>query len=425
MANPGQMDNRPGMLLPLFLMICLLIVMWIVLHDSFARFLLGVADVVIWPLSVTVGHFQPDVFAQVKQAIHLATSTSAIKRVDFAAIRQVFSFAGDYYRWPLLVLMGWMAYDARRHPILNLNTKHSFESFLKYQSQVWKAIVPVLNLDLVNKNIPGWEPALRATEIVSNAGLIHGRELKIVETWKFLENQLGRRYRHGKLHPHEKALFAIFAARIARDFKASSNLLDQLNESTRGGKTPAFALANKLYDKYNSHPEVVKAVKGFGFVRTVLFQMLVTARRFDGKLPTSNFLWLKPMDRTLWYALDRAPVDASRVSVSSFPEGIAVVAQWQAERVALENDMVMSFVYQKVRMSFPCLVNAVTTLLIELESCGAIDFPENIVEKIRSSTNERFRYNEIRDSYVVHELASFLEERKKNLFNKGKERKPQ
>src|SRR5260363_436592 len=63
------------------------------------------------------------------------------------------------------------------------------------------------------------------------------------------------------------------------------------------------------------------------YPRTLLMALLIEARTL-GVLPSSHFIWLKPLDRALWYALNTA---GRKVP---FIESAGVFNQMQAERIA-------------------------------------------------------------------------------------------
>lgn len=66
----------------------------------------------------------------------------------------------------------------------------------------------------------------------------------------------------------------------------------------------------------------------FGYLHTALVHLLIEARRAGGVLPTAEFLWLKHVDRTLWYGLNNAGRRAFHT------EGAGIIAHYQAERVS-------------------------------------------------------------------------------------------
>ena len=131
-----------------------------------------------------------------------------------------------------------------------------------------------------------------------------------------------------KLQPYQKALFAIFAAfaNYKRDEAekkmeeiASSLTPDQLKSGKIKYNTDA------LLAKYKDTKVVTEIINKHAYTRTIFMELLTEARK-SGIVLNSLFLWLKPIDRKLWYVLNKV----GRKAV--FTEGAAVQAHWLAEK---------------------------------------------------------------------------------------------
>ncbi len=114
------------------------------------------------------------------------------------------------------------------------------------------------------------------------------------------------------LRPHERALFAVFGARLfsdGNDEAAAQELLDALNRSCHTGTFngqrgyPDLAIAQPGFERCCEHPEAAQWLARHPYPRTLLHSMHKEAMR-SGALPSSHFRWLKGMDRGLWYALN-------------------------------------------------------------------------------------------------------------------------
>ena len=178
-------------------------------------------------------------------------------------------------------------------------------------------IKPVLGLDLINDSSAQWAPSLRPESqydsrgklvekgFVDIHGLIESRLFDRVKTKSIFIAQVGRAWPGSwkKLKRHEAALFGIFAARICRDRDGATNALKSIAENfSAGGKDlydPGIALARK----YGTESDVKGVISRHRYVSSVLAGMLEESR-IEGVLPSSEFLWLKPVDRTLWYLLN-------------------------------------------------------------------------------------------------------------------------
>lgn len=116
-----------------------------------------------------------------------------------------------------------------------------------------------------------------------------------------------------KLPPLEKALFAALCAQAAGKPAECWKMVEQLafswKEAIRDkeGKLISHHTANtqgtkELLDKYLTTPAVLRATQVHAYTNNV-FTAVLKACRAKGRLMHANFLWLKPVNRTLWYAL--------------------------------------------------------------------------------------------------------------------------
>ena len=112
---------------------------------------------------------------------------------------------------------------------------------------------------------------------------------------------------------HEQALLAVCALFVHGDGpgRAGDALLDALSRGFRereGAKAATLVLpeGGREVSRVISHPDhrafFVSLFKHHAWSTTVLMRALNEGRR-KGMIPPSRFLWLKPADRSLWYAL--------------------------------------------------------------------------------------------------------------------------
>lgn len=165
-----------------------------------------------------------------------------------------------------------------------------------------------------------------------------------------------------QLKDYEKALFTVFGLQLfLNNRKAARQLLDQLNRSCVGkrrkGKTalqrPAFAITDKYFSQVWNDPKMREIKATHRYVRTALAGMLAN----DIHLPTSQFRWLKGIDRTLWYALHSADTQ------SVFVEGAGVLAQMRFERKVRAENLTLQIDYVDM---------AIDGLQQDLESIGLV-----------------------------------------------------
>jgi intracellular multiplication protein IcmP len=119
------------------------------------------------------------------------------------------------------------------------------------------------------------------------------------------------------------ALFAVFAARNAGDTKAAAELLAHISASVTTKLN--FSGAATLCKKHEKTKTVQRITQTHAYTLTVMASMLEAARE-DGVQASADFLWLKPVDRRLWYMLNTIGRQTPFVEVAgSF-------AHWLAEK---------------------------------------------------------------------------------------------
>ncbi|CCD30244.1 putative conjugal transfer TrbA-like protein [Candidatus Glomeribacter gigasporarum BEG34] len=232
-----------------------------------------------------------------------------------------------YVAIPVAFSLGCAA-RALRHPILRAARVQSMQSLIEAQRARFSAIAPILRRDLTDDASPEWASSRHPEEWVKEHQLIVRGQLDILRTREQLIQQLGKRINAlSQLKPHERALFAVFGLRaFFKDVKGAQQLMDALSAVNRHSR-PDFALAQAAFQRCASAKTAPLWLTQHPYPRTLLMALLIEARTL-GVLPSSHFIWLKPLDRALWYALNTA---GRKVP---FIESAGVFNQMQAERIA-------------------------------------------------------------------------------------------
>lgn len=254
---------------------------------------------------------------------------------------------GKYLRIPavvLLVMLGVIVYLTNTSRVYRRT--YSMRNFAKLESKNWPQITPVMNVDLIKTDIDTgpWAMALTPMLFCKKYHLLQevmterkegmSRKdwdkvevvLKRGEANKIFIMQLGPLWTGSeRLPPHVRALFAAFAARINADTKPAMKLLTQLSASS-GGKLN-YSGVDSLLKKHEKTKLVQQIVHSHAYVLTVMAAMLQAARD-DGVQASADFLWLKPLDRKLWYTLNTVGRQTPFIEVAG------VFAHWVAEKDA-------------------------------------------------------------------------------------------
>lgn len=194
-----------------------------------------------------------------------------------------------------------------------IRATYTMRTLSNLEASNWPLISPVLDKNLVKDDINkgAWRMADSPVMFAERYNMVksvykdgnHIAELDTGKAQVILAMQMGPLWNGLEPLPaYIRALFAIFAAKAENDAKGARVLLNQIAESSKSGKLN-FGGTQELLIKHVRSPKVGRAVGPHAYLLTVMASMLSLART-DGVLATSEFLWLKPLDRRLWYMLN-------------------------------------------------------------------------------------------------------------------------
>jgi intracellular multiplication protein IcmP len=352
-GGSGQHEGAMGLIWVIVGIFILLWGIWYFGHTELVRLFFHLKL-----FEISIIQFFVNVLSDTKQLILSADP----HQVAFSTVAYVASNVGHYLRIPfviILILMGIILYF--KSTTVGFKQTYGMKSLLKNETQVWHYEAPILNLDLVNTDIDegAWAMALtpmsfakkyKLLKVKKRTGETHrlGSHEKVVATVlknkasKVFARQLGRLWRGvEKLKPHEKALYAAFATKAARKADQAREFLAQVSQSAGRGKLD-FSGADALLEKYKDYPAVVEVTGKHAYLFTIMASMLQLARS-DGVLSSAEFLWLKPVDRRLWFILNAVGRQ------TTFAEVAGSFAHWKAEKemgFALKTPMVEEAVQQ-------------------------------------------------------------------------------
>jgi hypothetical protein len=275
--------------------------------------------------------------------------------------QEVRLFLGRSYRYPALILAGLLFLAVWRFdPGIKFRNKHTMESLLKVSSKHFKCLKPIVKCGPITsqENFEGpWAIAESPLRFCLARGLLKGDNGQKLAIWDILDKntalpicppsdygeflgpyhldtyalrevlakQLGPVFR-GEVRAmpsSHRSLAAAFLAHFLDDKQTAMAIFDRLSESWEpiSSEPPKGALgllrrvkgldsspADKFLDRLDRSPTTVKqlaALVGHHFYQNVWFMALLSLARTKGVLPSSLWIWLKPTDRTLFYALNQ------------------------------------------------------------------------------------------------------------------------
>ncbi len=256
----------------------------------------------------------------------LAKEIDLMQTLDPAAVNwpQMILMVGlvnQYFRYPAGILLLVLAYLLYRSDItLRFQRTHTMKTLRLQEQGNWPAIMPVVDLDLVNTDIDTgpWAMAMTPMEFAKKNALLkkndalldvvqRGQEMtagiRKADTKRVFTLQLGA-YWSGfdACSPHVKVLVAIFMARINRDRGTAASIMTAMDEGFKH-KNMNYDIADAVIKKYQNTELIQKIVSKHAYLLTVMASLLEGARQ-DGVVASAEFLWLKPVDRRLWYMLN-------------------------------------------------------------------------------------------------------------------------
>jgi intracellular multiplication protein IcmP len=268
-------------------------------------------------------------------------------QLKFEDIMRVGDAVGDYLRIPCIIIIVALAVIVYlSNSVRTFKRTYEMKDLLEAEQVNWPQIAPVAKLNLVKADIDKgpWAMAMTPMQFCKRHQLLEEFrrgpqegmtrkewdrievKLKRGQANKIFATQLGALWAGPhKLPPHIKVLYAVFGARLNNDTEAASKMLKQLAASSTSKLD--FTGAEELLKKHENTKLVQKAIQPHAYVLTVMASMLEGARQ-DGVQASADFLWLKPIDRRLWYILNTVGRQTPGAEVAG------IFAHWVAEKEA-------------------------------------------------------------------------------------------
>ena len=254
-----------------------------------------------------------------------------LRDITVEHLRKLGAGIGYFSRWYFLVIFMGIGYKIlEKNPLAKFRRVFDMMSLVASEKRLWPAITPVAKLNLIEESVEKgpWSMSKNPKDFSRYYKLLDdGNKLNRDRGEKLFSAQLGKLWDgYSRLPPYTKALFAIFAAQANGDLVAAKNGLDILSRTVSEGK-PDYSFVNPLLKKYGDSDIVKNVCNSHAYIYTVMASLLESAREF-GVLASAQFVWLRPLNRPLWYTLNGV---GRRVA---FAEIAGIYAHWIAEKVA-------------------------------------------------------------------------------------------
>lgn len=335
----GQQQSPPDQALDLFLIVALIaaavLLSWYYFSAKIVRYIFAIRLVearallsMLEFLDEVSDFIDPETMAlfHLKSAIKYmaTTSPSAVSAYDLYLVSSRF---GQSLTLPAVLIGGMgIIYILFFHRYSRFKQVYDMASLSRQEQANWPQISCVVGKNLVGQDIlqGEWRMSQQPLAFARQNGLllhdtVNGQtvaKLDKVKAKSVFCNQMGPLWSGLEgLPPYVLALFAIFCAKAEGDGEGARKLIRQIAASAGKGSLD-FGGTRMLLFKHVRSKAVGRAVSPHAYLYTVMASMLELARS-DGVMASSEFLWLKPLDRKLWYMLSNVGRRTAFVEVSA------------------------------------------------------------------------------------------------------------
>lgn len=268
--------------------------------------------------------------------------TKDISTWKWSEIFTVGSYTGNFINWIFVGVLGYIIYRMySKNPYKKLTRNMDMFALMDSEKKLWPYLIPIMHVNLLEEKLDEgpYSMALKPIEFINKYTLLEKpndlNSLNKLKTEKLLASQLGKLFdRVDKLDKVSKALFGIFASQAMGEkwengkssIEEAREVVKKLAESCAGGKQPNYKLADELVQRYKNDERVLKIMNKNAYVYTALGTLYKEACT-KGVLPPNNLLWLKFVNRKLFYFLNCVGRRVCYIEVAG------IFGHWKAEQV--------------------------------------------------------------------------------------------
>lgn len=339
MAQQQQQQGTDSGMGPIWIMVLVFITVFLIWKMGHQYIVMFVFQINIWQAKLVNLFIHNDELANWIQVMQTVDPNAVNWDQLVATTREV----GDFMRYPVVIVLLVLAILLYQSNItLKFRKVYDMKKLREQEQFNWPAIMPIVKEDLVaqdiNKGI--WAMALTPMEFARKYNLLKKEDVLLDNPVPGQEMTAGIRrgdakrvftlqlgpYWDGFEHcsPQAYALAAVFLARINRDRDAANNILATLDRTYVTGKLD-YSVARPTIEKYKNSEIAQEVVGKHAYTLSIMASLLEKARD-DGVVPAAEFLWLRPVDRRLWYMLN------SVGRQTPFSEVAGAFAHWKAEK---------------------------------------------------------------------------------------------
>ena len=256
--------------------------------------------------------------------------------LTFLSVQELSEDVGSWLRFPIAIILFVMGcIVSMRHSTARFVKTYSMKSLAAIESQNWPHITPVLGLNLAKQDIDvgpwamaytpqGYGTTFNMIEVINEDGKKVWSVRKAEATRQFIL-QVGPLWSGvDKLPIYLQALVVIFMGRATKKRDVADKYIAQIAASAASGKLNFTGVKEDLAQFKDS--KLLSWLEHHHAYTTTLMASMLVAARSDGVLATSEFIWLKAVDRRIWYMLNSAGRQTAVVEISG------AFSHWLAEK---------------------------------------------------------------------------------------------
>lgn len=329
---PQHPDTSMDIIVGFCAVVVAALALWYAFHEQIATFMrdLRLLEIQLVEFVINDGRLKP-------VAVFLVETPPKAMTVEQLVL--VSERVGRYLRFPVAAALVSMAICIMlRHPLERFKRTFTMASLAAYTSGDFPHTRIAVGKDIHKQSIhegpwamgvTAWRFARQHNLVVDNSAqgtFVLDRE----RARAVFVKQLGPLWTGPEaLSEYAQALLIVFCLRIQGSKDQAMDILEELARSAaadhQGCPNPRAALAR--LDEVSQSPQVRVLLDAHAYTYP-LFMTLLEAARADGILPSADFLWLKPLDRRLWYTLNNVGRPVAWIEVAG------IKAQWLAEKQA-------------------------------------------------------------------------------------------
>lgn len=343
-GNNNQSDPLLGMVMLIGFVFGMIYLLYLYNKDIIHSAILHVRNIelfIVGNFFWLIGFVIPDYATESEAMAQYRRAMMAVPAGDYtwADIAAISAFVGPFIAWPALIILGFLTWFLIfKHPTSVLRKFYDLSRLIKYQSEKWFAISPIVKNDPLQDKEGVWLEALDPKEWADRHGVgVEDGAPDREAARAALSRQLKRPWTAvSELPPYLQALVAAFVLRGKKKGDECEEIMRRLargaaaHGSADKGLTKDAKLT-KMVMKVLKDPKMMaepnKVARQHAWVETSMAALLDWARINGGVLASSDFLWLKLEDRAMWYVLNAVGRPTALI------EAAGAIAHWRAEIV--------------------------------------------------------------------------------------------